>query len=58
MTNHFNFSLDQYGPQKAMEVCETCGAFLVIGDPNSKIDIATANKIKKWQGIVFVILDG
>jgi len=40
---------DQYGPQKAMEVCETCGAFLVIGDPNSKIDIATANKIKKWQ---------
>ena len=41
-----------------MEVCETCGAFLVIGDPNSKIDIATANKIKKWQGVVFVILDG
>jgi len=40
---------DQYGPQKAMEVCETCGAFLVIGDPNSKLDIATANKIKKWQ---------
>jgi len=40
---------DQYGPQKAMEVCETCGAFLVIGDPNSKIDVATANKIKKWQ---------
>ena len=33
-----------------MEVCETCGAFLVIGDPNSKLDIATANKIKKWQG--------
>jgi len=40
---------DKYGPQKAMEVCEICGAFLVIGDPNAKIDLATANKIKKWQ---------
>lgn len=40
---------DKYGPQKAMEVCEICGAFLVVGDPNAKIDISTANKIKKWQ---------
>ncbi|XP_023323751.1 luc7-like protein 3 [Eurytemora carolleeae] len=40
---------DKYGPQKAMEVCEICGAFLVIGDPNVKLDLTTANKIKKWQ---------
>jgi len=40
---------DKYGPQKAMEVCEICGAFLVVGDPNAKIDITTANKIKKWH---------
>jgi len=40
---------DKYGPQKAMEVCEICGALLVVGDPNAQIDVATANKIKRWQ---------
>merc|ERR1711881_587959 len=28
----------QFGPQKAMEVCETCGAFLIVGDAQQRID--------------------
>ena len=28
----------QFGPPKAMEVCETCGAFLIVGDAQQRID--------------------
>ena len=28
----------QFGPPKAMEVCETCGAFLIVGDAQARID--------------------
>merc|ERR1712083_562519 len=28
----------QFGPQKAMEVCDTCGAFLIVGDAQQRID--------------------
>jgi len=27
-----------FGPPKAMEVCETCGAFLIVGDAQARID--------------------
>merc|ERR1719500_215654 len=27
-----------FGPPKAMEVCETCGAFLIVGDAQQRID--------------------
>jgi len=27
-----------FGPQKAMEVCEICGAFLIVGDAQTRID--------------------
>eukprot|EP00090_Calanus_glacialis_P031488 TRINITY_DN5204_c0_g1_i1.p1 TRINITY_DN5204_c0_g1~~TRINITY_DN5204_c0_g1_i1.p1 ORF type:complete len:402 (-),score=182.40 TRINITY_DN5204_c0_g1_i1:897-2057(-) len=28
----------QFGPPKAMEVCEVCGAFLIVGDAQQRID--------------------
>jgi len=28
----------QFGPPKAMEVCETCGAFQIVGDAQARID--------------------
>ena len=28
----------QFGPQKQMEVCEICGAFLIVGDAQQRID--------------------
>jgi len=28
----------QFGPPKAMEVCEICGAFLIVGDAQARID--------------------
>lgn len=48
--NAFVDPYDKYGTgAKGKEVCEICGSFLVIGAPDAKLDIATANKIKKWQ---------
>ena len=38
---YLSLYLDKYGPQKAMEVCEICGAFLVVGDPNAKLGTKT-----------------
>lgn len=35
---------DPFGPPKAMEVCETCGAFLIVGDAQSRIDDHNAGK--------------
>ena len=29
-----------FGPQKAMEVCEICGAFLIVGDAQTRIGMA------------------
>ena len=36
---HFSFTREDYAAQqKAMEVCDTCGAFLIVGDAQQRID--------------------
>jgi hypothetical protein len=52
------FSLFQgaFGPQKAMEVCEICGAFLIVGDAQTRIGMAKISFQHKTVHISYISL--
>jgi len=44
-------------PAKAMEVCATCGALLVIGDPHQRLDEHVSGKQHKGYAQIRSYLD-